>query len=139
MPNLWRHKSRPLVFTLWVSDFEVQYTTKGDVDYILNALINCHYIYTADWKGKQYCGITIRWDYKAQTCTILVLGYIEQILLRFQHQTRAKQQHSPFPAPTIQYGKSAQRLSLEYKTALLTNPEQNESNKSLVRYFGMHE
>ena len=32
-PVLWRHKTRPIMFTLWVDDFGVQYTTKGDVDY----------------------------------------------------------------------------------------------------------
>ena len=58
-PGLWRHKTRPIVFTLWVDDFGVQYTTKGDVDYLLSALTACKYVYTTDWKGTQYCGITI--------------------------------------------------------------------------------
>ena len=58
-PGLWRHETRPIVFTLWVDDFGVQYSNKDDVDFLLYALKECNYVYTTDWKGRQYCGITI--------------------------------------------------------------------------------
>ena len=117
--RLWRHKTRPIVFTLWVDDFCVQYTNKGDVVYLHSALTACKYVYTTDWKGTQYCGITIEWDYKARTCTISVPGYIEKVILRFQHQAPPKAQHFPFPTAAIQYGKSSQQLAPEDDTALL--------------------
>ena len=118
-PGLWRHTTRPIVFTLWVDDFGVQYNNKKDVDYLLDALTCCKYKYKPDWMGTQYCGMTIEWDYKARTCTISVPGYIEKVLIRFQHQKPTRQQHSPFPAPAVRYGKSAQELAPEDTSALL--------------------
>ena len=107
-PGLWRHKTRPIVFTLWVDDFGVQYSNKEDVDFLLNALPAYKYVYKTNWKGTQYYGITIEWDYKAQTCTILIPRYIEKVLLWFQHKAPLTQQHSPFQASAVQYRKSAQ-------------------------------
>ena len=66
-PGLWRHKTRPIVFTLWVDDYGVQYTDKKDVNYLLNALTFCKYKFKPDWKETQYCGTTIEWDYNART------------------------------------------------------------------------
>ena len=105
-----------------MDSFGVQYRTKRDVDYLLSALTACKYVYTTDWKGTQYCVKTIEWDYKARTCTISVPGFIQKILLRFQHQALTKPQHSPFPAAAMQYRKSAQRLAPEDDTALLDKP-----------------
>ena len=118
-PGLWRHRTRPIVFTLWVDDFGVQYINKQDVDYLLHALKWCKYKFKTDWKGTQYCGMTIEWDYNARTCTISVPGYIEKVLIRFQHQKSSRPQHSPFPAPAVRYGKSAQELTPEDTSPLL--------------------
>ena len=118
-PGLWRHKTRPIVFTLWVDDYGVQYTDKKDVDYLLNTLTFCKYKFKPDWKGTQYCGMTIEWDYNARTCTISVPGYIEKVLIRFQHQKPKRPQHLPFLAPAVQYGKSAQQLAPEDTSPLL--------------------
>ena len=105
-----------------MDDFGVQYSNKDDVDFLLSALKECHYVYTTDWKGTQYCGITIEWDYKAQTCTISVPGYIEKVLLRFHHKAPSTPQHSLFQAPAMRYGKSTQRMLPDDETALFYKP-----------------
>jgi hypothetical protein len=37
-PGLWKHKTRPIAFSLVVDDFGVKYVNKADVDYLLSAL-----------------------------------------------------------------------------------------------------
>ena len=37
-PDLWRHKWRPVLFSLIVDDFGVEYVGKRHTDYLLNAL-----------------------------------------------------------------------------------------------------
>ena len=36
--DIWKHKSRPITFCLYVDDFGVTYFHKYDVDHLLNAL-----------------------------------------------------------------------------------------------------
>ena len=81
----------PTSFHIMVDDFEVQYTTKGDVDYLLSTLTSCKYVYTTDWKGRQYCGITMEWNYKAHMCIISVPGYIKKSF--YVSNTRLQQSH----------------------------------------------
>ena len=63
VPGLWKHKTRPIHFTLVVNDFGVKYTGQEDVDH-LKATLECNYTVMADWTGKRYIGITLNWDYE---------------------------------------------------------------------------
>ena len=58
VPGLWKHKTRPIQFTLVVDDFGVKYTRQEDVDH-LKTVLECDYTVTADWTGNQYIGITL--------------------------------------------------------------------------------
>jgi hypothetical protein len=49
--GMWRHKTRPVTFTLVVGDFGVKYVGKGNVDHLLNALKE-NYEVTEYWEGK---------------------------------------------------------------------------------------
>jgi hypothetical protein len=65
VPGLWKHKTRPIQFTLVVDNFGVKYTRHKDVDH-LKTVLECNYTVNSDWTGKQYIRITLDWDYKQQ-------------------------------------------------------------------------
>jgi hypothetical protein len=89
-PGLWRHKWRPILFSLVVDDFGVKYVGKQHVDH-LNAAIEQHYEYTKDWQGQLYCGITIKWNYAQGVVDLSMPGYIKAALHKFKtsHTTGA--------------------------------------------------
>jgi hypothetical protein len=93
-PGLWRHNTRPLAFTLVVDDFGIKYVDKADAQHLLDTL---KLLYTAsiDWDAKQYCGLTLDFDYVNRTCDISIPGYIERALQRFEHSSPSRPQHAP--------------------------------------------
>ncbi len=52
-PGLWRHKSRPLTFTLFVNNFGVKFVNRADVDHLI-ASIKKTYTLMEDWTGGLY-------------------------------------------------------------------------------------
>jgi len=64
-PGLWQHKTRPITFSLVVDDFGVKYVGKEHADHLISCLKEETYKLTEDWTGNLYCGISLRWDYKA--------------------------------------------------------------------------
>ena len=62
-PGLWKHKWRPVQFTLVVDDFGVKYVGKEHAEHLMEALKE-HYEVSEDWTGSKYCGLTLKWDYK---------------------------------------------------------------------------
>ena len=56
--GLWKHKTRPLTFCLFVDDFGIKYFNKHDVEHLFDK-ISSIYNYTTDWDGKNYCGFTM--------------------------------------------------------------------------------
>ena len=93
-PDLWKHISRLISFTLVVDDFGIKYISKEHVNHLIAALQE-HYTLDIDWAGKLYCGITLDWDYENGTVDISMPGYIKKLLHRFQHKGM-KLQHSRF-------------------------------------------
>jgi hypothetical protein len=69
-PGLWRHATRPITFSLGVNNFGVKYVGKEHADHSINCLKEETYKLTEDWTGDLYCGILLRWDYKAQKLDI---------------------------------------------------------------------
>ena len=63
VPGLWKHKTRPIAFTLVVDDFGVNYVGKEHVEHLMTVLQE-HYQIKADWTGTRYIGIHLAWDYK---------------------------------------------------------------------------
>ena len=53
IPGLWKHKTRPIVFTLVVDDFGVKYANKEDAEHLMSVLKQ-DYEVTKDWKGERY-------------------------------------------------------------------------------------
>ena len=68
-PALWKHITRPTIFTLVVDDFGIKYESVKDATHLINALRELYEI-TIDWTGKLYCGLTLDWDYYNRQCTL---------------------------------------------------------------------
>ena len=108
-PGLWKHKSRPITFTLVVDDFGVKYTRKEDVDHLIAAIKSKYKKLSEDWSGDLYCGIKLNWDYDARTLDVSMPGYVQKQLQRYKHALPSKPQHCPFSPQPKQYGSEAQR------------------------------
>merc|ERR1711983_360502 len=62
IPGLWKHKWRPIQFTLVVGNFGVKYQGEEHARH-LKSVLERRYKVTTDWSGKRYIGISLDWDY----------------------------------------------------------------------------
>jgi hypothetical protein len=106
-PGLWLHKTRPILFTLLVDDFAVEYVGKHHAEHLRNALL-LTYELTTDWTATVYSGMTLKWDYDRRTCDISIPGYISNVLSKFQHDSPKHPQHTPSRYVTPVYGANTQ-------------------------------
>ena len=111
-PGLWRHTSRPLLFSLVVDDFGIKTVGKKHADHLLAALRDLYSV-TVDWKGEKYLGLTLKWDYTNRTCDVSMPGYIEAALHRFQHPAPTRPQDSPHTWIQPDYGSKIQLAPLD--------------------------
>ena len=120
-PALWRHITRPTIFTLVVDDFGIKYGSMADANHLINALRELYEI-TIDWTGKLYCGLTLDWDYFNRRCTLSMPNYIVKALHKFQHQTPSKPQHAPHAWNKPIYGATRQFAPDADESPKLTPP-----------------
>jgi hypothetical protein len=106
-PGLWRHRWRPISFVLIVNDFGIKYVGLRHAEHLLHALQE-HYTVTTDWTGSKFAGIDFKWDYAKQTCRLTMDGYIEELLLKYNHPRPLRKQHSPHAHREIVYGAKEQ-------------------------------
>ena len=104
--GLWKHETRPIVFTLVVDDFGVTYVNKEDAEHLMPVLQQ-DYDVTEDWEGERYIGMHLRWDYKGRKVHLAMPGYVEKALREFLHEHPRRKQYSPFPCAQKKYGKAA--------------------------------
>ncbi|KAL7476354.1 hypothetical protein ACHAW6_002224, partial [Cyclotella cf. meneghiniana] len=117
-PGLWRHKWRPITFSLVVDDFGVKTIGLSHAKH-LKTTLQKYYKISVDWTGNLFCGISLQWDYNNHTVDLSMPGYIEKALQRFQHAPPEQPQHAPYKSAPIQYG-GATQLPLTDNTASLT-------------------
>ena len=118
-PDLWRHITRPTIFTLVVDDFGIKHGSLNDANHFINALREMYEI-TIDWIGKLYCGVTLGWDYYNRQCTLIMPGYIANALHKFHHPLPIKPQHAPHIWNCTVYGATQQYAPDEDETPKLT-------------------
>jgi hypothetical protein len=106
-PGLWRHKTRPIFFTLVVDDFGVQYVNRDDAEHLM-ATLKQWYQVSEDWAGTRYCGLHLEWDYVNRTCDVSMPGYVERALRRFMHIAEHRPQHAPHRWTEPIYGQRIQ-------------------------------
>jgi hypothetical protein len=83
-PGLWKHNSRPIVFSLVVNCFGVKYIDEENVSHLLST-IQKYYKCLCNWEGEKYCGLTIKWDYEGRKVHLSMPTYVQKALKRFQH------------------------------------------------------
>ncbi len=108
VPGLFKHNSRPVAFCLVVDDFGVQYVGTEHAQHLIETLQTAGYIITTDWEGKQFCGITLDWDYENRTVDLSMPGYVDKALQRFEHPTPTRAEDSPHEWNKPQYGAKQQ-------------------------------
>jgi hypothetical protein len=110
--GLWRHATRPIVFSLNVDDFGVKYVGKENADHLYHAL--CQYYPTSiDWPGGLYCGIMLHWDYDARTVDLSMPGYVAAALQTFQHSKPARHHYAPSRFIPPNYGATTQFIKVD--------------------------
>jgi hypothetical protein len=107
-PGLWKHITRPLIFTLTVDDFGVKYVGKRHALHLLGILEKEFTAVSTDWDGALYCGITLDWNYEEGWVDISMPGYIKKVLQKYQHEAPTKPQNSPYHIQPKKYGIGAQ-------------------------------
>jgi hypothetical protein len=107
-PGLWKHKTRPVQFSLVVDDFRVKYVGKDNALHLIDA-IKALYECTTDWDGTLYCGITLKRDYLARTVDLSIPGYINSALDKFQHPLPSRPEHSPHAWNKTVFGQTTQQ------------------------------
>ena len=112
--GIWRHATRPTRFCLCVDDFGIKYFSKDDANHLLNALQQ-KYTISTDWTGKNYCGLTLDWNYvKGRAYVdISMPGYIENALERLQHPAPSHPQFAPHRWTTPSYGSKVQLAPID--------------------------
>ena len=99
----WKHKWRPIDFTLVVDNFAIKYTGKEHILHLIKALKE-HDKVEEDWEGTRYLGI------KHHKVHLSRPEYIECALARFGHPILSNLNTSPAPThdPNIQHQKTPQ-------------------------------
>jgi hypothetical protein len=115
--GLWKHTTKPISFTLIVDGFGIKYTAREDAQHLLDTLVHLFYTVSTDWDAKQYCGLTLDFDYIAHTCDVSIPGYIERALQRFEHPPPSRSQHMPHAWVKPQYNAKTQHAPQEDTTA----------------------
>ena len=54
--------------------------------------LKSHYNIIVHWKGANYCGLKLYWNYQKQYVDISIPGYVDKMLRQFQH-IKKKEQH----------------------------------------------
>jgi hypothetical protein len=119
---------RPIVFSLVVDDFGISYVGKEHADHLIHS-IEHDYEFTKDWSGTLYCGITIKWNYKARTAELSMPGYIPNALHKYQHPAPQRPQHSPHTWNQPQYGATQQLADPGDTTDLASDLQQKRIQK----------
>ena len=95
MAGLWKHKWRPVTFSLVVDDFGVKYIGKQHADHLKESIIKCYPV-DVYWTGGLYCVIKLDCKYSQQIIIDLSIPkYVSNALNEFQHPYPKVPQHAP--------------------------------------------
>jgi hypothetical protein len=78
---------------------------------------------STDWAGNLYCGVSLKWDYKARTVDLSMPGYVAAVLHKFQHVPPCQPCHAPSVWNKPQYGVKVQLMDPIDTTPKLTDPQ----------------
>ncbi|KAL7524620.1 hypothetical protein ACHAXR_000652, partial [Thalassiosira sp. AJA248-18] len=99
-PGLFKHKTRPVWFTLVVDDFGIKYIGRENAEHRIETLKDFYEV-KVDWKGELYCGISLDWHYEQGYVDIAMPNYVRKQLLRYAHEHPRRPQHCPYEPKAI--------------------------------------
>ena len=105
--SYWRHKTLPTIFCLCVDDFGVKYFQKSDINHLISSLQK-YYKLSTDFSGKNYCGLTLTWNYDDGYVDVSMPDYVTKALKKFQHPPPASPQYAPHAWNPPKYGQRVQ-------------------------------
>ena len=110
IPNtvgMWKHHTRKTIFYICVDDFGIKFYNKNDIDHLLTSLRH-HYKVSIDWEGKNFCGLTLNWNYSDGYVDISMPEYVNKVLQKYQHPKPSKPEYSPHVHTEPVYGATQQ-------------------------------
>ena len=128
--SIWTHETRPISFCLCVDDFGIKYFNKEDAQHLLSSLQN-HYTVTTDWEGKNFCGLTLDWNYDKQFVDISMPKYIKALLQKLQYKPSKYPQYSPHHYDPIIFGRKGQQQMAKQEANTINTPTMP---KEKIRY-----
>ena len=123
-PALWKHTTKPIIFSLVVDDFGLKYISKENSNHLIQALQKLYTI-SIKWTGYLFYSLTIYWDYAARTCDISMPKYLQTALQKFQHLAPQIPQHAPHSWSKPNYGAHVQYAPDENSSPLLPGKKIN--------------
>ena len=78
-PGLWKHRTRPVQFSLIVDDFGVKYKGKRHADHLISAIKKHYTKLTVDWTGSLYAGINLELNYDERWVESSMAGYVAKL------------------------------------------------------------
>ena len=100
--GIWRHETRWTRFCVCENDFGIKYYTKSDAMHLLN-VIRSHYKYTVDWYGRNYCGLSLTWQFDKGIVDESIPASITKALKQLNHSPPTTPQFSPHHKAPFQY------------------------------------
>jgi hypothetical protein len=131
-PNIWKHKTRSIVFCLCVDDFGIKNFCQDDVDHLKKSLEQVFKLYI-DYSGESYCGLKLRWNYEQGYVDLFMPDFVLNTLRKLLHIT-SKPQHAPHRWKPPSYGAKQQLTPPEDASAKLP-PHETIVIKSIVGSF----
>jgi hypothetical protein len=107
-PRLWKHKWRPIIFSLVFDNSGVKYVSKEHAQHLLQT-VQKYYKCLLKEEGEQYCGLTIKWDYPGKKVHLSMPLYAKNGLKQFQHPPLIVLQDQPHPHIHKTYGAKVQQ------------------------------
>jgi hypothetical protein len=126
-PGFWQHEWGPISFTLVIDNFGVKYINKADAEHLLTVLKQ-DYECDTDWDGTRYLSLTIVRDYKSHKVHLSMPGYIDKVLVRFNHTPPDKPQHQPHPHMVPTYS-----ATIHYDKHINQSPAATKANQKYIR------
>ena len=105
--GLFKHKTRPTIFALCVDDFGVKYNSDDDLLHLQQTL-KTYYDISVDKDGRNYCGLTLTWNYQQGYVDISMPHYVTKALKKFNHPHPLRPQHAPHKWTQPAYGQKVQ-------------------------------
>ena len=123
------------IFCLCVDDFGIKSFSKEDVVHLENAL-KPQYTAKVDWKGEDFLGFNLKWNYNSGHVTLSMNNYVKNALVKLQHQLKKFPQYSPHECHSVKWtSKGMQQFVHQEDTSDLLSPKETKYIQSVVGTF----